>query len=433
MFELSDIFTTKASSIEQKIYTKSSMIAISHGLEDMIIEFGLKAELFVAFQKFEFFMVEIERYKALEKVCSKLYIFAQNIDFEAVRNFKNTVFVELDKKDLMTQEWNIIINHPEHPAVFVTKEIVYSEPVKEDQFRRFGGFLSFSGAIMAETLKVIKNKLNKYGVEYKLPDTTYERAQLEIVTRKMGFFINRTLGEIEDKTSQLVNKTSLLETALNENGQLTNEIIKRLCYAAEYKDEDSALHMVRMSLYSSILYEALGQSEEKVRQINYAALMHDIGKIGIPDSILLKPGKLTASEYEVMKTHTVIGSRILEGSQKDIIKMGYEIAKNHHEKYDGTGYPSGLSGRDIPLSARVVAISDVFDALSTKRVYKEAFPVETCIDMIKEQRNKHFDGELVDLFISKIDIILEQKKAIDLRFSKVKNEDIFSVIFSNTL
>lgn len=433
MLELSEIAMIKSSSIEQIIYTKPSMIAISHGLEDMIIEFKLESELFVTFQKFEFFMVEFERYKELDNLCKKVYIFARNINGESIKDFKNTVFIELDEEDSLVQEWNIIVNHPEHPAVFLSKEMFYSEPFKEDQFRKFNGFLSFSSDIVADALKVIKDKLSKYGIDYNLLNVNYKENEQDIVTRKMSFFINRTLSEVENKNSQLVTKNTMLENALSENGELTNEIIKRLCYAAEYKDEDSSLHLIRMSSYASILYQMVEVSEEKIKLINYAALMHDIGKLGIPDSIILKPDKLTTKEFGIMKKHTIIGARILSNSKRDVIKMGYEIALNHHEKWDGSGYPSGLMGKNIPLAARVAAIADVFDALSTERVYKKAYPIETCIEMLKGQRNKHFDGELLDLFLNKIGEILMCKNIIDLKFKQPSNEDVFTVIFNNSM
>lgn len=167
--------------------------------------------------------------------------------------------------------------------------------------------------------------------------------------------------------------------------------------------------------------------------MNYAALMHDIGKIGIADSILLKPGKLTTEEFEIMKTHTINGARILSNSKRGVIKMGYEIALNHHEKWDGSGYPSGIFGKNIPLTARVVAIADVFDALFTKRVYKNAFPIETCIEMLKEQRNKHFDGEILDLFLNNIDEMLRYRDIINLKFNGPTNEDIFTSFFNNPM
>ncbi|MGH4050023.1 MAG: HD domain-containing phosphohydrolase [Clostridium sp.] len=433
MLELSDILISKESNIEKKIYSKSSLVGISHGLEDMVIEFKLNSEIFVVFQKFEFFMVEVERYKILDSICKKVYVFARNINFDCVKYFKNTIFIELNENDLMIEEWNIIVNDEKHPAVFISKEVFYNQSAIEDQFRKFNGFLSFSGNILAEALIVIQNKLKKYGIDYELKKIDRENKEQDIITKKMSFFINRTLSEIEDKSSQLINKNNMLSNALSENGELTNEIIKRLCYAAEYRDDDSAVHMARMSIYTSILYEKVETSQEKNKLMNYAALMHDIGKIGIPDSVLLKPGKLTTHEFEIMKTHTTIGARILKGSKREVITMAYELAQSHHEKWDGSGYPSGLKGKDIPLTARVVAIADVFDALSTQRVYKKAFPIETCLAILKSERNKHFEGEIVDLFLENIDKILKCKHSIDLKFSEYVNEDVFTLLFNNPM
>ncbi|WP_298839444.1 HD domain-containing phosphohydrolase [Clostridium sp.] len=433
MRQLSDIIMTRSSSIEQKIYAKSSLIGISHGLEDMVTEFKLESELFVSFQKFEFFMQEFDRYKILDNLCKKIYIFARNIDFSKIKSLKNTIFIELNPEDSMINEWDIIVNHPNHPAIFLSKEIFYNEPAKEDQFRKFNGFLSFSSDILVDSLKVMKSKLNGYGIYYNIPNINYLKSEQEIVNKKMSYFLNRTLSEIEDKNTQLIEKNTLLEGAVNKNIELTDEIIKRLCYSAEYNDEDTALHMVRISLYSSFLYNMVETSGKKIRLMNYAALMHDIGKIGISDAILLKPGKLTTEEFNIMKTHTLIGAKILGNSKQDIIKMGCEVALGHHEKWDGSGCPSGLIGTNIPLCARIVAITDVFDALANERVYKKAYPIENCIEILKEERNKHFDGELVDIFLSKIDTILSYKDILDSKFKQVKNEDIFTMIFNDSL
>ncbi|MGK0466186.1 DICT sensory domain-containing protein [Clostridium sp.] len=215
MRQLSDIVMSRASSIEQKVYVKSSLVGISHGLEDMVTEFKLESEIFVAFQKFEFFMIEYERYKTLDNFCKKLYIFARNINFDSVKDFKNTVFIELDADDSMTDEWDIIINHPEHPAIFLSKEIFYSEPPKEDQFRKFNGFLSFSTDILLESLKVMKSKLTYYGVYYDIPNINLKKSEQEVETKKISFFLNRTLSEIEDKNTQLITKNSLLESSVN--------------------------------------------------------------------------------------------------------------------------------------------------------------------------------------------------------------------------
>ena len=165
-----------------------------------------------------------------------------------------------------------------------------------------------------------------------------------------------------------------------------------------------------MSNYSALLARKLGLNEVTVERILYAAPMHDVGKIGIPDQILLKPGRLNEDEWKVMKLHPEIGKTILEGGEGGFIKLAEVIAMTHHEKWDGTGYPKGLRGRDIPLAGRIVALADVFDALMSKRPYKEAFPLEKSLAIIREGRGTHFDPEVVDAFFDVLDDILVIKE-----------------------
>jgi putative two-component system response regulator len=168
-----------------------------------------------------------------------------------------------------------------------------------------------------------------------------------------------------------------------------------------------------MSLYSAAIACRMGFDENVVETILYAAPMHDLGKIGIPDRILTKPGKLDSQEWEIMKRHTQIGARILSGSEAEFIRLGATIALSHHEKWDGSGYPEGLSGADIPVSARITAIADVFDALTVKRPYKEPFTVEKSFAIILEGRGKHFDPDVVDAFFAIQDEILAIRKRFD--------------------
>lgn len=188
------------------------------------------------------------------------------------------------------------------------------------------------------------------------------------------------------------------------------ETIYRLSIASEYKDEDTGAHIKRMSNYSAAIARQMGLGESMVENILYAAPMHDLGKIGIPDRILLKPGKLDADEWEIMKDHAIIGARILEGSDAEFIKLGEVIAMCHHEKWDGSGYPYNLKGDEIPLAARIVALADVFDALTSKRAYKEAFPLEKALAIIMEGRGVHFDPAVVDAFFAVQDKILAIKE-----------------------
>ena len=161
-----------------------------------------------------------------------------------------------------------------------------------------------------------------------------------------------------------------------------------------------------MSYYSKILAQQLDVDEEWVELLLQAAPMHDIGKIGIPDSILGKPGKLDADEWAIMQTHVNIGGDIIGDNDSTLLKLAQEIALYHHEKWDGSGYPHKLSGEDIPLSARIIAITDVFDALTSERPYKEAWSIEKAIELIQEQAGQHFDPNLVPVFISKLDEML---------------------------
>ncbi len=201
-----------------------------------------------------------------------------------------------------------------------------------------------------------------------------------------------------------------------KNATLTQELkeayldtIFRLSVAAEYKDTDTSAHIHRMSHYSAILAEGLGLSIDEVDCIRYASPMHDIGKLGVPDSILMKPGKLTPQEFKEIQKHTLYGAKILENAKAELLQASEIIAITHHEKWDGTGYPKGLRGEQIPLSGRIVALADVFDALTSKRCYKPAFSLEQSLDIIKEGAGTHFDPNVVSSFMGNLDKILAVK------------------------
>lgn len=188
------------------------------------------------------------------------------------------------------------------------------------------------------------------------------------------------------------------------------QVIQRLGHASEYKDNETGMHVMRMSHYSQVLALAYGFSEQRADDLLHAAPMHDLGKIGIPDSIMLKPGKLTNEEFDVMKTHPVIGAHILGDDDSDLISLAKVVALTHHEKWDGTGYPNGLAGKDIPVEGRIVAIADVFDALTSVRPYKDAWSIERAVELIQNESGKHFDPELVSLFVQELDKMLEIKQ-----------------------
>ena len=184
------------------------------------------------------------------------------------------------------------------------------------------------------------------------------------------------------------------------------QVVQRLGMAAEYRDEETGNHILRMSHISALLARAIGWSKADCDLMLNASPMHDIGKIGIPDAILLKPGKFEPHEWEIMKTHATIGGKLLDGDGSDLMRMAREIAISHHEKWDGSGYPGGLAGEAIPQSGRIAALADVFDALTSVRPYKKAWTVEAAVDLIKDTRGKHFDPDLVEAFLGELPAIM---------------------------
>lgn len=197
----------------------------------------------------------------------------------------------------------------------------------------------------------------------------------------------------------LVHADEVLETRL--------EIIRCLGKAAEYKDNETGMHVIRMSHYSRVVALAMGFTEHQADELLHAAPMHDVGKIGIPDAILTKPGRLTAEEWDIMRQHAEIGARILGDHPSGLLKLAASIALHHHEKWDGSGYPKGLAGEEIPLAARIVAIADVFDALTSQRPYKPAWSIDDAVAFIRKESGKHFDPQVVTAFLDNLPQILQ--------------------------
>ena len=187
------------------------------------------------------------------------------------------------------------------------------------------------------------------------------------------------------------------------------EIIRRLGRAAEYRDNETGMHVIRMSEYSQQIAIQIGLDEEQAELILNAAPMHDIGKIGIPDAVLLKPGKLDNNEYDIMKKHCEYGVLIIGKHPSEILKTANTAALTHHEKWNGKGYPNGLAGEDIPLIGRITAVADVFDALTSERPYKKAWEVERAVNLIKEESGQHFDPRMVNAFVEVFPKVLEIK------------------------
>jgi len=218
-----------------------------------------------------------------------------------------------------------------------------------------------------------------------------------------------TQGIFNEKDSEILGLAATyagnsLESAilLNEIIETQKEMLETLGEIGESRSQETGNHVRRVALYSYLLAQMAGISKEKAHLLKHASPMHDIGKVAIPDSILLKPGKLTSDEFEVMKKHTVIGYNIFKNSQRELLRTAAIIANEHHEKWDGTGYPNGLKGEEIHIFGRITAIADVFDALGSDRIYKEAWKMEQIVAYMTEQQGKHFDPILVQLFLDNL-------------------------------
>ena len=227
----------------------------------------------------------------------------------------------------------------------------------------------------------------------------------------------RNLLQLQQQRLIIENRAKWLEEKVAEATHAIhmreNETLLRLGKAGEYRDKETGNHVIRMAKYSRLIAKQLGLDVEDCEMIELAAPMHDIGKIGIPDQILLKPGRLSLEEFTILKHHTRIGYEILKDSPSKYLQMGAVIALGHHEKFNGGGYPQGLRGEDIPLVARIVAVADVYDALSSKRCYKPAWPHHEVLTMLHKQSGQHFDPRCVQAFTSQ----LQEVHTIQTRFT----------------
>jgi putative two-component system response regulator len=279
---------------------------------------------------------------------------------------------------------NILSERPETAAIMVTgldSSVLANAAIEVGAF----GYI-VKPFESSEVLINVANALRRRKLEL---ENRFHRENLEDIVRTRTVALQQALDWLERSEKEL--RLSREET------------IQRLAIAAEFRDSSTARHIHRMSHYCELLARRCGLSSDRCDLIRTASPMHDIGKIGTPDHVLLKPGKFTQEEFGVIAQHAEIGYRILSGSDAELLKVAAVIAYTHHERFDGTGYPRGLKGEAIPLEGRIASIADAFDALTTQRVYKPAFEIGHTIELMLKHRGEHFDPELLDIFFSSTD------------------------------
>ena len=221
----------------------------------------------------------------------------------------------------------------------------------------------------------------------------------------------RNMLSLRDGQKFQIDWTRHLATMVDERTQAIlareQELIYRMSRAAEFRDPETGAHIQRMAHYSALIAQALGLDPDQQKLLLESAPLHDVGKIGIPDAILLKPARLTPEEFDIMKQHARMGYELLKDSGSEILRAGAEIALSHHEKFDGSGYPAGLAGEAIPIFGRIVAVADVFDALTSERPYKPAWSLDDAANLLKEGRGAHFDPACVDALLQSWGRMLE--------------------------
>ena len=249
-----------------------------------------------------------------------------------------------------------------------------------------------------EVLRTLTLGANDFLAKPYDPQELRLRVMNHVRTKKLSD-LARDMNDVLE--SEVVRKTAALQDALDLSQEAEYEISLRLGRAAEFRDLETGMHTRRISESSRLLASLAGLSREECKVLHRCAALHDVGKIGIPDRILLKPGKLDETEFKIMKLHTVIGSKILsEADRYPVLSSGQIVAMQHHEKWDGTGYPNGLRGDEIHIFARIVMIVDIFDALTSDRPYKKAFSIDSAVEIMREGRGTFFDPDLLDLFLT---------------------------------
>jgi HD-GYP domain-containing protein (c-di-GMP phosphodiesterase class II) len=343
-------------------------------------------------------ILQVSSELAKEKDLRKILVKLTNITQKLVNADRCSIFLHDKKRE---QLWTIAatgideIRIPQFAGiagyVFKSSEIVnipdaYADERFDKEIDRKTGYRTRN----ILTLPIVSRSSKSMGVFQvinKLDDNGFTKEDIELL-KHIILYADSTIDN------------ALLYETLKQAQQ---DIILRLSNATRYKDPETQYHITRVGLYCSIMARQLGWSEDDIELIRLASPMHDIGKVGVPDRILLKPGKLDDEEWKIMRMHTTYGYEILQGSDSKLVQLAQNVALDHHEKWDGSGYPNKKSGEEISIHGRMCAIADVFDALTSVRPYKKAWPLEKTLALIKEESGNHFDPQLCDIFLGNID------------------------------
>jgi len=317
-------------------------------------------------------------------------------------------------KILENKEIDVVITDITMPGISGVELMELARPVTNADFIVMTGYVmdfSYENIIEKGASDFISKPMSNKELLLRLKRVIRERFLL-VEREQINARLEAEIKQVEHYAQELNQALSEIQNTHDELRSAYIDTINRLVLASEYKDEDTGDHIIRISRISALIAEKIGLPHNEINNILYAAPMHDIGKIGIPDHILLKPGRLTAQEFDIIKTHTTIGASILVNSKADVLKTAHDIALTHHEKWNGKGYPSALQKEEIPIAGRIVGFVDVLDALTSNRPYKKAYPFELACEIIKKERENHFDPVIVDTFFSNIDEIAAIKETI---------------------
>jgi len=291
----------------------------------------------------------------------------------------------------------------------LTPDVIIYTPSNQSSVKQFIHELSqIDSKKLAPIFLIIPENSPIPSLEANINDFIFQPLDSELFLFRLHHLLRSQLKNKELKTYT----DTILHTLEQSNQALKEsqiEIVECLGYAAEFRDSETGTHTIRVGKFTQLLAQSMGMREQEAESLLYSAPMHDVGKIGIPDQILLKPGKLTQNEFELMKQHTTIGGKILSRSNNKLLIQAGIIALTHHEKWNGSGYPNGFKGTDIDITGRIVAIVDVFDALTMERPYKKAWSIESAVTLINEESGKHFDPSIVAIFNQSLDKIIEIK------------------------